>query len=228
MAKTLAVAIQQFCAVFLNQSQGVTLESESTCSLVSPDLRRDRQACQQAKWNTWVGKDSQPKPGLLTCFTTVWISHYLFCLFTLDGWTSVGSSLSVASPASWSWLTTKLHTGGCVHSLMCSNTGPADIVKKTQRSIHREACTYTHVTETPFHTHLLTPREDHYPEDLYILLDIICRALDEMSELMACRLLLPGMVCVIRLNRWGWTRMVKATFLTPAGFIGHALLWGLL
>lgn len=43
-----------------------------------------------------------------------------------------------------------------------------------------------------------------------------------MSELMACRLLLPGMVCVIRLNRWGWTRMVKATFLTPAGFIGHA------
>ena len=45
-----------------------------------------------------------------------------------------------------------------------------------------------------------------------------------MSELMACRLLLPGMVCVIRLNRWGWTRMVKATFLTPTGFIGHALL----
>lgn len=45
-----------------------------------------------------------------------------------------------------------------------------------------------------------------------------------MSELMTGRLLLPGMVCVIRLNRWGWTRMVKATFLTPTGFIGHALL----
>lgn len=43
-----------------------------------------------------------------------------------------------------------------------------------------------------------------------------------MSELMADRLLLPGMVCVIRLNRWGWTRMVKATFLTPTGFIGRA------
>lgn len=42
-----------------------------------------------------------------------------------------------------------------------------------------------------------------------------------MSELMACRLLLPGMVYVISLNIWGWTRMVKATFLTPAGFIGH-------
>lgn len=40
---------------------------------------------------------------------------------------------------------------------------------------------------------------------------------------MACRLLLPGMVCVIRLNRWGWTRMVKATFLTLAEFIGHTL-----
>lgn len=48
--------------------------------------------------------------------------------------------------------------------------------------------------------------------------------LDGVSELMADRLLLPGMLCVIRLNRWGWTRMVKATFLTPAGFIGHALL----
>lgn len=43
-----------------------------------------------------------------------------------------------------------------------------------------------------------------------------------MSELMADRLLLPGVVCVIRLNRWGWIRMVKATFLTPTGFIGHA------
>lgn len=39
---------------------------------------------------------------------------------------------------------------------------------------------------------------------------------------MADGLLSPGMVCVIRLNRWGWTRMAKATFLTLAGFIGHA------
>lgn len=57
-----------------------------------------------------------------------------------------------------------------------------------------------------------------------MLIDISCSALDEVSELMACRFLLPGMVCVIRLNRWGWTRMVRAAFLTPAEFIGHTSL----
>ncbi len=45
----------------------MTLESESTCSGVPPGLRRDRQACQRATLNTWVGKNIQLKLGLLTC-----------------------------------------------------------------------------------------------------------------------------------------------------------------
>ncbi len=181
VAKTLAVAIQKLCAVFFNQSQGVTLESESTCSRVPPGLRRDRRACQQATWNTWVGKTSSQNQD---CSHVLLLSESAICCFVFslwigankenrDGWTpSVGSSLSVAPPASWSWLTTQLHTAGCVRSPECSSAVPADIVKKT----HSQTCTYIQTchkcvgviltsshaqtfrgktqppTETPFHT----------------------------------------------------------------------------
>lgn len=149
MAKTLAVAVQKLCAVFFNQSQGVTLESESTCSRVPPGLRCDRRACQQATWNTWVGKTSSKNQD---CSHVLLLSESAICCFVFslwirankenrDGWTpSVGSPLSVAPPASWSWLTTRLHTAGCVHSPMCSSAVPADIVKRT----HSQTSTYIH------------------------------------------------------------------------------------
>lgn len=145
MAKTLAVTIQQLHTVFFYQSQGVTLESESTCSHVTPGLRCDIQACQQAPWNTWVGKTASQNQD---CTHVLLLSDSAICCFVFslwirankenrDGWTpSLGSSLSVAPPASWSWLTTQLHTAGCVHCAV-----PAYIVNKT-RSL---TCTYIHM-----------------------------------------------------------------------------------
>ena len=76
-------------------------------------------------------------------------------------------------------------------------------------------------THSPYYT--AASQEHHFIKDLWFLIDILCDIPDEVSELMAGGLLLPGGVCVIRLNRWGWTRMVKATFLTLARFIGRAV-----
>lgn len=68
----------------LTNGKAWSQESESTCSRVPAGLRRDRQACQQATWNTWVGTLAGQRVGLLSCFTAVWISYLLFCPFTLD------------------------------------------------------------------------------------------------------------------------------------------------
>lgn len=105
--KTLAAAIQRLSAVFFNQSRGVTLESESTCSHVPPGLRRDRHDCQRATWNTWVRiKTACHSRG---CSHVLLLSESAICCFVFsrwirankenkDGWTpSVGSSLSVGT-----------------------------------------------------------------------------------------------------------------------------------
>lgn len=72
MAKTLAVAVQWLGAVFLNQRQGVTSESESTCSHVPPGLRCDGQPCQPATGNTWADKQP-PNLGSLSHSAPLWV-----------------------------------------------------------------------------------------------------------------------------------------------------------
>lgn len=79
MAKTLSVVIQQLSAVSFKQSQGMTLESESTCSRVPLGLRRDWQACQQATWNTWGGKTAIQSAVAHMCYRCL---NQLFVVFS--------------------------------------------------------------------------------------------------------------------------------------------------
>lgn len=133
MAKTLSVAIQQLSAVSFNQSQGVTLESESTCSHVPPGLRRDWQACQQATWNTWEGKTARQTAVLLLSESA--ICCFVFSLWirankdNRESWTLISGFISFCANSCILKLTYQLHAAGSVRSPMSPNTVPSDVVK---------------------------------------------------------------------------------------------------
>lgn len=78
----LSVGIQQTLCFFFSYMQGMTTESESTCSRVPPDLRCD--GLSGSGMEHLDRSPRQPKLLSLPCLTAVWISYLLFCLFTLD------------------------------------------------------------------------------------------------------------------------------------------------
>lgn len=157
MAKTLSVTIQQRSAVFFNQSQGVTLESKSTCSHVPPGLRRDWQACQQATWNTCVGKKA----------SQTHIAHMFYCclnqLFVVlsfhFGLGSMKTSRTVEFCGFISFcatscilkLTYQLHKAGSARSPMSPNTVPSDIL-----ILKIQTCTYIHTWVSVWESYWLT------------------------------------------------------------------------
>lgn len=75
-------AFSKLCAFFFSYMQGMTTESESTCSRVPPDLRCD--GLSGSGMEHLDRSPRQPKLLSLPCLTAVWISYLLFCLFTLD------------------------------------------------------------------------------------------------------------------------------------------------
>lgn len=158
VAKTLAAAIQRLSAVFFNQSQGVTLESESTCSHVPPGLRRDGQDCQRATWNTWVRIKHPATAGVARMFYCRLNQLFVVLSFhvglgpikrtgtvELHQWVHL---FPLAPPASWSWL---YNPAALSRGCSLPNTVPAHVVKTLSNV--RE---HTHMPARGSQAHLLS------------------------------------------------------------------------
>lgn len=158
VAKTLAAAIQRLSAVFFNQSQGVTLESKSTCSHVPPGLRRDGQDCQRATWNTWVRIKHPATAGVARMFYCRLNQLFVVLSFhvglgpikrtgtvELHQWVHL---FPLAPPASWSWL---YNPAALSRGCSLPNTVPAHVVKTLSNV--RE---HTHMPARGSQAHLLS------------------------------------------------------------------------
>lgn len=148
MAKTLSVVIQQLSAVSFKQSQGVTLESESTCSRVPLGLRRDWQACQQATWNTWVGKTASQSAVAHMCYRCL---NQLFVVLSFHF--GLGPIKKIERVELRQWVHLRLchflHPEADLsaqHSWVCSlppctpKTVQSDVVKNPHMQVYKNKC----------------------------------------------------------------------------------------